>query len=551
MIEILAPDGTTVRFPEGTPDDVILRVMRENFGGPDAAPSATAGEVAAPMQPPPVGDAMALMRDAGLAGAPSTGPGNFKDMQRTASAEIGADTQARIAPFFDPMLNNLHGFTYGYSEDALAALAAQMGRVPQTEIANDFRDQRDAYYERAPVQAAVTEITGLLANPISKLGPGQGTLPVQMAQGLATGGLLGFLYGTGTEEGGPVQRMVGAIDDALIGGGVGLALPAVGAAVGRGVDALRNSWATRQAARNTPSLENLRQAADYFYDQADNVVMPRQGLAATAQTIDDRATRLGMHPRLTPNSVDVVDEVTNAATAPDPNISFRELDILRAQASIPAGNMQNNREAAIGSLIKDALDDFIENTDPQTSKILGEARDLWGRLRRSEIVERAIENAGRQASGFENGIRVQFRAILNNPRLSRSFTQAERDAMEQVIRGTPLGNAMRWIGKFGLGLTQNTNAVGATLGAGVGAALGGPFGAVALPAIATGARKAAEMTTSAAANRLLPLIAAGTVPSVPSSIPALGQAFGLLGQAPARVLSPELGLLAPAQTLAQ
>lgn len=36
-IEIVAPDGTTIKFPAGTPDDEILRVMQENFGGPEDA----------------------------------------------------------------------------------------------------------------------------------------------------------------------------------------------------------------------------------------------------------------------------------------------------------------------------------------------------------------------------------------------------------------------------------------------------------------------------------------------------------------------------------
>lgn len=36
-IQIIAPDGTTVVFPEGTPDDVIERAMAAEFGGPDEA----------------------------------------------------------------------------------------------------------------------------------------------------------------------------------------------------------------------------------------------------------------------------------------------------------------------------------------------------------------------------------------------------------------------------------------------------------------------------------------------------------------------------------
>ena len=36
-VDIKAPDGSIVRFPDGTGDDVIVKVMRENFGGPAAA----------------------------------------------------------------------------------------------------------------------------------------------------------------------------------------------------------------------------------------------------------------------------------------------------------------------------------------------------------------------------------------------------------------------------------------------------------------------------------------------------------------------------------
>jgi hypothetical protein len=36
-IEIIAPDGTVIKFPAGTPDQEIVRVMQENFGGPEDA----------------------------------------------------------------------------------------------------------------------------------------------------------------------------------------------------------------------------------------------------------------------------------------------------------------------------------------------------------------------------------------------------------------------------------------------------------------------------------------------------------------------------------
>lgn len=46
MIEIEAPDGTIVEFPAGTPDDVILRVMRQNYGGPQAQATPAAAPAA-------------------------------------------------------------------------------------------------------------------------------------------------------------------------------------------------------------------------------------------------------------------------------------------------------------------------------------------------------------------------------------------------------------------------------------------------------------------------------------------------------------------------
>lgn len=47
-IEINAPDGSIARFPDGTSDDVILKVMRESFGGPAAAPAFDPREGAPP-----------------------------------------------------------------------------------------------------------------------------------------------------------------------------------------------------------------------------------------------------------------------------------------------------------------------------------------------------------------------------------------------------------------------------------------------------------------------------------------------------------------------
>jgi hypothetical protein len=318
-------------------------------------------------------------------------------------------------------------------------------------------------------------------------------------------------------EGGLDQRIDSARNAGILGAIGGAAAPVLVAGVQRGVDGLLRSRAVRNIARNAPSMDDLRARATALYNQADNAAaLPRTGLAPAVQGITDDARNLAMDPMLTPTASRVADNLADAATSPDPNITFRELDVLRRQANIPAGDFTNSAQAAIGSRMIEGIDDFIDQADPALSQVLGEARDMWSRLRRSETIENAISRARNQASGFENGIRVQFRQLLNNPRAMRGFTAAEREAIEGVVQGTTIGNAMRLLGKFGFDFQQNTNALGAALGAGAGSLMGGGLAtAIAVPAVGSAARFMSERMTNAGANRVLGLLAAGGMQNMP------------------------------------
>ena len=56
-----------------------------------------------------------------------------------------------------------------------------------------------------------------------------------------------------------------------------------------------------------------------------------------------------------------------------------------------------------------------------TGKKVRSASQLWGRAKRAEMINEAIELGGSAASGAENGIRVKFRQILNNKKKSKFF----------------------------------------------------------------------------------------------------------------------------------
>src|SRR5690606_18202419 len=157
-------------------------------------------------------------------------------------------------------------------------------------------------------------------------------------------------------------------------------------------------------------------------------------------------------------------------------------------------------EARIASIMKDALDDFVQRLRPgdvlagdpiKGASALKVARDLWARGSKADAIENLIERARNRAgqfsgSGYENALRTEFRAFVRNRRNLRGFTADERAALQRVARGGPIENALRYLGKL-----APTGIVSAALSGGAGAAMGGPVGAAALPALGFLARQGA------------------------------------------------------------
>jgi hypothetical protein len=145
------------------------------------------------------------------------------------------------------------------------------------------------------------------------------------------------------------------------------------------------------------------------------------------------------------------------------------------------------------------------------------ARNLWGRMRRSELIDEVLQNADLQASGFENGIRIGLRQILKNKKKRNFFTDSELSAMRDVVSGSTSANLMKLMGKFGFGEGQATNMLGGSISTGLGATIGnavaGPPGAFVGASATAGAgsmaRRAARRITERAARDVDTMIRAG------------------------------------------
>ena len=206
-------------------------------------------------------------------------------------------------------------------------------------------------------------------------------------------------------------------------------------------------------------------------------------------------------------------------------MTFGDLHNLR-QIAQKAAMSSEGRDQMFSEKIIEMLDSFITRPSsavtadgPANGNMMLTAISTWARAKRVSLLEQAIERAQNAASGFENGLRIEFRKLLNNKKTSQLFNSVERDELKRVVLGSTGANLMKLIGKFGFGGGNASNMLGGSIGTSVGASLGsalGPLGTAAGAAIAGGgatlARRASERLTANAAERAAKVVATPNVP---------------------------------------
>lgn len=274
--------------------------------------------------------------------------------------------------------------------------------------------------------------------------------------------------------------------------------------------------AIRQAAPEAETIKNTSRAIYRELDDSGIKVKP----AAYNQLVSKvrRAAReQGLDARITPKAAGALDAMEDVLGS---SPSLTEVDVLRKLAGNVA-KAPDAAEAALGVRMISEIDDFLDRV-PSNALTKGDissaqvgakyraARDLWGRARKSELLQEAVENAKDVASGFENGIRIELRKIARNKKLSKFFTDAEKAAIKDVVRGNPAQNFAKLIGRFGFSEGGATNVLTALSGVGLGGVAGGGIGAFAVPAVGTASRQVAQKLTRGRAAFVDSVVRAGS-----------------------------------------
>ncbi len=259
---------------------------------------------------------------------------------------------------------------------------------------------------------------------------------------------------------------------------------------------------TAEQIANAPSALDLTKASGLKFTaskQAGATLKPDDYvgfLAGAERDLLQEGIDSTLHPKLT--------AVFNALTKRiGDDLDATELHKIRRTIGIATESLEPD-EARIARVLRDNFDDFVENL-PGTDQ-WREARKIYIQARKAETVEIAINRAANAASGLENGLRNQFRSLLNNPRKMRNFTKDEKAAMQNVVDGDFTANTLKKIGRLGFGVGQQSNFLGGTIGIGFGTLLGGPVGGMVAPVIGRGAQVGAQQRTVRAAGILRALI---------------------------------------------
>lgn len=363
--------------------------------------------------------------------------------------------------------------------------------------------------------------TGLLGN-VAKTGPeavrGLGQLAdgmIPQASGAITGGVAQGATAEVTDN--PVLQFLAALGGGAVGGGIAGKL-------------------TAPKSEPIPSTSEVKAASKQAFQAAEDAqaILKPDPLLRLQQQVTQDAVEFGYHPTLQPRIGAVLQELERVSSD---NITTKGMMTLRRIAQ-NAAKSTDPSEQALGSQIIGRIDDMMATLTPddvlqgnadEAASAWAQGRDLWSQYRKAEMVDKAMAKADRaaQSSGTggntDNALRQKIKGILDNDKARRGFTSDEIAQMEAIVKGGPLTNAARLVGRFSptAGYLPAAFGVGSTV-------LGGGYGA-ALPILGLLGKGYADRATRGAINDLSDLIrAGGSYGSPPVNVNAPPSAMGLL-----------------------
>jgi hypothetical protein len=434
--------------------------------------------------------------------APATRPPPIAPEQPQDTRPTGNAYDALIEPVMSIGSSALAAPVAGLS--GLAAAGTRALGLTNAEPANVVERVQGAmsYQPRTKAGAVATNVA---AYPFEKLAQGADWLG-QKAADATDSPAIGATVNTATQMLAPTALLKGAKGVKVLSNGTRgtprvdpPVAPGEGAPAPKASPAERAPTVAKVSEKPVPSRERLAELAKAAYKKADDagVVVNENSLKGLKTKVVALTKKEGIDRDLHPDSSAALKKIIQSKG----NLTLTEVETLRKVANDAKGSIKP-ADKRMASMIVDELDDYIDNLkdadvvagDATKTKALKEARGYYSRMKKSdtisELVERAEVSAPNfSASGLENALRTEFRALAKNSKKMRMFTAEEQAAIRKVAQGGKAENALRFIGKF-----APTGVVSGTLAGGLATTLMGPAG-LGVPAVGLAGRYAATRMT--------------------------------------------------------
>lgn len=454
-------------------------------------------------------------------------------------------------------LGAVHGLTSGFAQGAtfglgdeaisgVAALRSAYDKGSLSDVSNDYnqalgieRGAEKNFSQQHPVLSIGSQLAGGLATGLAggqtatgravASSLGEGSLPARMLKNAAVGATSGGLYGLGSGEGGFENRLQSGEQGALVGGAVGAAVPAVGAAYDKlkgGIGNIAQGIKAQDAEELSNTIDQAHAAASPYYQQmrkmGDTLTPNATGkvLGSIKNALSDPENEY--IPELSSKTTTIIKALQNKAD--NGSIGVSTLDQYMRKLQRVVGDPEDSFSAgvakkAIWKTLNDLSGEDLASGSTDAVQLLNKARETSAKAFRYESVANVLQ----KANGDPNRIKAGLSRFVANDDNLNGFNQTEKDALREAANTNLPENIFKALGKFGFDFSKSGtgNTVLPILSGAAkagGAALiphGAPIvagGTVARQAFKYGARGKAENALQTILNRgpqQIPSVAAG------------------------------------------
>jgi hypothetical protein len=233
-------------------------------------------------------------------------------------------------------------------------------------------------------------------------------------------------------------------------------------------------------AESAPTAAQLKEQASIAYQRsadAGAVIKPESLESAGQNIVNKVSSKIVIDPEVDTGAMAINRRLTKTFSEPQ---TLEQLDLIRDEQAGGGRNAKYAREALkefdvyIEGLGKK---DIIAGDSTKAVNALKDARDLWKRSNKTQIVEDLLQSAELRSgnysqSGMENSVRQRLIKLADSEDM-KFFSLGEQEAIRSAAKGGKVQNVLRWMGKL-----SPSSVVAAGAGSYIGASMLGPVGAL-------------------------------------------------------------------------